>query len=176
MKYAPDDYSRAFLKALAKTPRQRQGLLVKRFWAVIRKNGDLEEAEKIIAAVERLLVREAGGRWVEIEVARPLPRPLLGTLTRRFGRRDHIDSAERQALIAGVRITIDGERELDYSLQRKLARMFTPLDPGRYGFQAPSETEFLTGPAGDKKGESSNQNKGLALQGEDLTGFASASH
>lgn len=124
MKHSPDTYARAFLNALDETPRSKRGILAKRLAAAIRRNGDLAKAEKITSAVEQALVAKAGGRWVRVEVARALDTASLAGVTRNFERRDRIEITARPALIAGVRITVDGERELDSTLQRKLKRMF----------------------------------------------------
>lgn len=129
MKHSPEIYARAFLESLGAAPRHEQGGLMKRFLALVHTNGDWPNAPRILGAVERLVVRERGGRWVRVECARTVRQGLRAMIQRHFGRKDRIEIASNPSLIAGIRVTMDGRQELDYSFQRKLKRLF----PGRVG-------------------------------------------
>ncbi|MBI4120243.1 MAG: hypothetical protein HY454_02140 [Parcubacteria group bacterium] len=72
MRYHPNHYAQALLGTLNDSPREGWDKLIKNLAELIAHNGDLSAADKIIAAVEKLWVRQNGGRLVEIETARPI--------------------------------------------------------------------------------------------------------
>ena len=125
MRYAPSQYAEAFTAVVPKAPASRRAELTQRFLRSVRKNGDLSRIRQIVAAIERRLVTERGGAWIRLEFARPQPEHAVAGLRGSFGAHDHIEVAVRPELIAGVRITRDNETELDYSLARKLKKLFT---------------------------------------------------
>jgi|SRR3989344_3555991 len=117
MKYAPDTYARAFwetLSAQAGKPEPKQ------FVEVVAKNGDFSRIDRIVAAIEKHAVHAQGGRMVELEFARSS----AVSQKFKFSAKDRVHTSINSSLVAGVRVTIDGERELDLSLQRKLQKLF----------------------------------------------------
>ncbi|OHA09394.1 MAG: hypothetical protein A3B37_02420 [Candidatus Sungbacteria bacterium RIFCSPLOWO2_01_FULL_59_16] len=124
MRYAPKHYAEAFATTIAKTPAAHWGELIKRFLRAVRKHGDVSRIRQILTAVERRFVTERGGEWIRLEFARPQPERALAILRDHFRARDHVEVVVRPELIAGIRITRNGETELDYSLARKLKKLF----------------------------------------------------
>jgi len=124
MKYPPLIYAEALRSVLTETSVTRQGTVIEKFVAVLAKNGDLAQGGKIAEKLEGMFVAAAGGRLVKIETARDLPAAQLTKLKGQFGKMDQIQVVINPELVAGVRITIDGERELDQSLARKLRNIF----------------------------------------------------
>lgn len=125
MKYRPEHYARAILAALYEAPARERPLIFRRFIKAVKKYGDASRLTSIAAALERILVQRRGGHIVDLEVARPLRKRLARTILRRFLERDVVRTVVTPSLIAGVRITIDGEYEIDETLARKLQRMFS---------------------------------------------------
>lgn len=125
MKYAPNQYAKAFMSVVARAPTTKRAEFTKRFLRSVQKNGDLSRIRQILNAIERHFVAERGGAWVRLEFARPQPECAVAALRERFGARDHVEVAVRPELVAGVRITQNGDTELDYSLARKLKKLFT---------------------------------------------------
>jgi len=122
MKYAPELYAEAFIQALDESAgHASRDALVASLLAVIEKNGDNARKVKILNAVRRAFIKKRGGREITIETARVQQHIDLG---RYFTKEDEIETRVNPDLVAGLRITIDGERELDTSLHRKLSRMF----------------------------------------------------
>lgn len=111
MKYNPDTYARVFWEV---KPEPRQ------FLSVVAKNGDLQRVDKIVDAIEAHAVHAAGGHTIALEFARETEFAKQFT----FFTHDRIRTIINPALVAGVRITIDGEQELDMSLQRKLNKLW----------------------------------------------------
>ena len=119
MKYAPKIYAQAFLEAL---PAGEAGKpFIKRFLQVIEKNGDSARLDKIVEAIEELETKKQGGRMIHIELAR---NPELAKQFK-FQSKDNVKVSVNPSLVAGVRITIDGEQQFDGSLIRKLNKIFS---------------------------------------------------
>ncbi|MBI3273672.1 MAG: F0F1 ATP synthase subunit delta [Candidatus Colwellbacteria bacterium] len=125
MKYSPKTYAAALMGALKNVPENSQSLLLRRFLEIITKNGDWAGIRKILSAVSEFSVRESGGRMVKLEFARAVPADFISKLSSVFRAEDYIEVAINTQLVAGVRLTIDGEKEFDGSLQKKLNRLFS---------------------------------------------------
>jgi F0F1-type ATP synthase delta subunit len=126
MRYTPAAYSHAFVAlALGVKSEAEQGILVKQFWAAVEKNGDLAKKDKIVAEAERLL-RHADGRnlW-EIETARKLTAPAKNILEGLAKAKDVVREVINPELVAGARITKNGEEQLDVSLASRLDKLFS---------------------------------------------------
>jgi len=124
MKYSPEDYAKAFSEIIAATADAKKEDMFKRFIAVIQKNGDGMRLKKILQVVRAVLVRQQGGRVVKLETARPMAEKALAELREKFTAKDYVEAVENSLLIAGVRVTVNGEEELDNTLSRKLKRLF----------------------------------------------------
>lgn len=124
MKYPSYLYARAFLEVMEKTPERKRGEILKRFVQLLFKNGDIRRADKIIEAVSRFIVQARGGRSVAIEYARIIPAKLRRKLTGAFSKKDAVTEILNPVLVAGVRITMDGNEELDMTMARKLKKVF----------------------------------------------------
>ena len=121
MKYSLDNYVGAFTQAFEKTSRED---VVASFVKLLKKTGDIKFAGKIIEGIFKKLVKNDEGRWVRIETARELKEAASKSLKDRFTKKDHLTFDVNPELVAGVRITVDGEEELDNSLQNKLNKLF----------------------------------------------------
>lgn len=123
MKYKPEIYSRALAEALnSKTISETD--ILKNFLRAVQKNGDWIGISKILRAAETRLVKNRGGRMVLVESARDLPKNVAERFLKKFEKEDKVEFSKNPLLIAGARITIDGERELNFSFRRKLNKLF----------------------------------------------------
>ena len=120
---APTVFARAFRRALMERPND-EIFLVRNLVSAIRKHGLVQHTERIVKKVSREIVRHHKGRWVCVETARPLPMELQEAIRRSFEKKDYIEELMRPELVAGMRIVVDGEREFDESLKRKLDKLF----------------------------------------------------
>ena len=124
MKYSIEDYAKALASAVLEMRPGAEAAVKRNFEQVVQKNGDRERANKILDAASRLLRAQKGGREVVFESARPMSpthRKALDPLLRPDDQAAH---KVNPALVAGVRITIDGEYEFDGSLRGKLDKIF----------------------------------------------------
>lgn len=120
MKYATNNYVIAFTEIVTKVLQEKA---VEGFVKLLKKTGDIKHSKKIIEAVHKKLVNEKGGKWVNVEVAREsaLEREKL---KHNFSNKDYVDFKINPELVAGIRITVDGDEELNNSLQNKLNKLF----------------------------------------------------
>lgn len=125
MKYSPTIYAQSLIAVLEDTPPARHGRIIKNFIGVMWKHGAWRAREPIVAAFGRALAEAHGGRIVRIETARVLPQHLQKSIKESFTReQDIVEEYIHPSLIAGVRVSVNGEREFDGSLQRKLKKLF----------------------------------------------------
>ena len=124
MKYSASLYSQAFLLAMDETPKTQRGDVSKRFIETVRKNGDFSRIDSIVKAIEKAWVQNKGGKYVKVEFARELPESQVKKISSKFSSKDTVETFINPQLVAGVRITIDGERELDQTMARNLNRLF----------------------------------------------------
>ncbi len=119
MRYSINNYVEAFSQAVegASSDTAVKGLV-----KLLRKTGDIRNANKIFEAIHKKLVNSKGGRWVNIETARESAS--TKELMHKFSAKDHVEVKINPELVAGARVTINGEEELDNSLSYKLNKMF----------------------------------------------------
>ena len=120
MRYSLNNYVGAFNQVIKTTSREK---VVEGFVKLLKKTGDIKHSKKIIEAIHKKLVNEKGGEWVNVETARGAALK-KETFRHKFSEKDHVDFKINPELVAGVRITIDGESELNNSLQNKLNKLF----------------------------------------------------
>ena len=124
MNYSPELYAKAFFSVWGVTPPRKRSQCLRRFVQTVIKHGDDARFRKIVRALEEEATRRQGGKVVEFEFARPVSPLLLSKLANIFSRKDLIRVRVKPGLIAGVRMIIDGERQLDVTLRRKIDDMF----------------------------------------------------
>lgn len=116
-------YARAFLEILDQDPKcgekALQGLL-----RLIRKSGDWPRRHKIVEACEQAWRMKNDRPLVVIESARPLGEAGLAHLKKNFPGSYDFKEVIRPELIAGARVSINKEIEIDGSLSRVLKQIF----------------------------------------------------
>jgi len=115
MKYSPVNYAKAYIETKPAP---------KDFLRVVEKFGDISRLKKIVAAIEELAAKEAGGHIIDMEFARGMEKKLVEKMKNKFTAKDIVHVSINPSLVAGVRITIDGTKELDNSFRRKINTLF----------------------------------------------------
>ena len=123
MKYPAEIYARVFVACAEEAPSRTQAL-TRTFLETIEKNGDMPHRRKILAALEREFALAAGGRLVTLEFAREASPKAIRKIAAAFRKQDRATATVNPELIAGVRITVDGQEELDATFARKLKLLF----------------------------------------------------
>lgn len=124
MKYTPEQYSEAFWQVASNASDSEIPKIVSNFVQAVAKYGDLSRRERIVEAIETKQVRNDGGRVIKLEFARKQDNTIIDELLKSFETKDQVTIVINSSLIAGVRVTIDGEKELDMSMQHKLNKLF----------------------------------------------------
>jgi F0F1-type ATP synthase delta subunit len=123
MKYSIRDYAKALDQALAGSKTNGQAVATN-FIALVQRNGDGERLKKILDETERLGRRKTGLREVFVESARPLGKAQEKMIEKFIKSGDTAHYAVDPSLVAGVRITVDGEMQFDGTLKAKLDQLF----------------------------------------------------
>lgn len=95
-----------------------------RFLAVLAKNGLQGKVMEIVALAEDIVLQKQGKKKITLETARPATasqKKLLHTIAKQG---DVVKEKISPELIAGVRITVNGNKQFDLSLQKKLQKIF----------------------------------------------------
>ena len=112
-------YARAFRKALEEKE-ANSDTLVRNLVDSLHRHRVLTRKARIVSLISREIVRHRGGHWIEIETARPLSATNRDKAARAFAKTDHLEERTRTELIAGIRIIVDGQKEYDGSLKKRL--------------------------------------------------------
>ncbi len=122
MKFRPSHYARAFLESLADGVPYESAK--SRLLAVLAKNGDSHRTNQVVYEIEKLEVAKHGGRMVNVEFARTPKSSDETKILSTFTKADRVATRITPELIAGTRITLDDERELDFSLAGRMRVLF----------------------------------------------------
>jgi F0F1-type ATP synthase delta subunit len=122
MKYRPSHYAEAFRAAIeaGMAYDTAHDNLVR----TLEKHGDRHRLPQVVAEIEAREVAKQGGHMVAIELAREVSASAQTALKNAFSDADRIETRINPDLVAGVRVTIDHERELDLSLRGKMRTLF----------------------------------------------------
>ena len=122
MTILPTMYAEAFIEATETNPDTLHAV-TRNFVQLLDRHGVLKDAERIIRAIEMGLTKKHGGKWIEVEYAREVGAHLRRTVLTAFRPEDHVEERMNPNLVAGVRITVDGAREIDQSLTRRMQEL-----------------------------------------------------
>ena len=131
MTFSALTYAKAFTEVLAVAPKgeprsgEAEREIRKRFLAVVKKHGDTASLPKILREIIRLTDEREGVHRVEVASARPLADRALQSIRVALGKGDVLKPVVVPALVAGVRITVDGEHVIDASLAGRVKKLFS---------------------------------------------------
>lgn len=127
MKYPAHIYAKALAEVIvaAKAASDtEQDAIVRRFVALVRKNGDEAHLRKIVEEAARFVRGKSGVRKVMMETARPLGAAQKKQLAAFTKAGDVIVEKVNPELVAGVKIIVNDELQFDGSLKGKLDKLF----------------------------------------------------
>lgn len=119
MNIKPKIYALAMVDAFI-SAKQSEIKILKNVVAIMKKNGDTRKVSSIIRLAERLFYEKTGKRKIVIEMAREgshIPKSLAK-------KGDIVQRIIKKELVAGVRIIVNHERQLDYSLIKNINEVF----------------------------------------------------
>ncbi|MBI3442193.1 MAG: F0F1 ATP synthase subunit delta [Candidatus Sungbacteria bacterium] len=124
MKYRIAQYAEALHAALKDAPASKQKQIMRRFAALLARHRMSGKSDSVVAAYEKIVLRENGVRKVKIESAAPVSEQLKKEIGQILGKEVLIEEKTRPDLLAGVKILVDGELLIDASAKRQLERIF----------------------------------------------------
>lgn len=124
MRYPTHIYAKALAEAILTAKKGEEDAVANRFLALLRRSGDEVHLRKIVEKAARLVEGKRGIRKVTLGMARPLTNAQKKTVGSFLKTGDVVEERIDAALIAGIRITVDDELQLDGSLKGKLDKMF----------------------------------------------------
>ena len=120
-KYTSRKYAKALTEAiLAKEPQEPQKI-ISNFLALLQRNGDVKKAKEIIALAGALILEKEGNKKVTLQTARKIKN--IGISIAKKG--DVVVQEVNADLIAGVKVIINNEKQLDFSLKKKMQEIFS---------------------------------------------------
>jgi len=123
MKYKTTDYAKALTEILSdKNFNEKQ--ITQGFVRLLERQGDIKKAKEIIKTAKFLLVKKNGKKSVFFETARKLSDGQKQMLSKFIDEGDIVEEKINKELIAGVKIIIDSEKQLDQTILRKINNIF----------------------------------------------------
>ncbi len=129
MKYTPQHFAHAFVDLYQNGSEGDRKKLVKRFIEVLVYHGMFRHRNEIIKVIHEMLTTRNGGKLIRIEFARTPSDDLLHAAAGFLAKKDLVETVANPALGAGMRVTINGTKELNMSLAHILNSMFSVTTP-----------------------------------------------
>lgn len=124
MQYPSKKYAKALVEVLLKAKDERKIKKISdNFLKLLLKNSDLRKAKEILLLAEVEWLKETKSKKITLETARHTKN--LGALLRGVFKKDIIvEEKINKDLIAGIKIIINNEKQLDFSLKNTLEEVF----------------------------------------------------
>ncbi|MDO8639382.1 MAG: F0F1 ATP synthase subunit delta, partial [bacterium] len=124
MTYSPKDYAQSFCDVILKTKSENKiGHSIKNFLDLVRRNRDQKKLKEIIDLAENIINQKTGRRKITIESARELKGKNKKTADSCIRKTDKVERKINPDLLAGVRITINNEFQIDGSFSNKIKKV-----------------------------------------------------
>jgi len=124
MKYKVKDYAKALAEVLSAKDIDEKKLAAG-FVKLLEKQGDLGKAEEILEKAEIFLAKNSGKKAITFETARKLTDHQKKSFSKFIEKGDVVKEKISPDLIAGIKIMVDGDRQIDYSMKNKINKIFS---------------------------------------------------
>lgn len=124
MKYTVKQYAEALYSALEKKKAKEAADITRRFFSIVRKNGDSPRMELIFRAFQKEYLKQKRFRAVDIEMASAVPARVKRDIKTILGGEIVFAESENPALGAGIRITVDEDILIDASAKKQLEKIY----------------------------------------------------
>lgn len=124
MKYTVKQYAEALYGALEKKKAKEAAEITRRFFSIVRKNGDSPRMELIFRAFQKEYLKQKKLRAVDIEMASAVPARVKRDIKTILGGEIVFTESENPAVGAGIRITVDEDILIDASAKKQLEKIY----------------------------------------------------
>lgn len=114
-------YAKALVEIMISVPGQQEKLL-RAFVRLLQKNGQTHKIREIISLARNRYAKKTGQRNIIIESARKVNVKSILKKLQREG--DNVQEKIQPELVAGLKITVNSEAQLDFSLSNRLDNIF----------------------------------------------------
>jgi len=123
MKYKTKDYANALVEILSED-KMTDKKISQSFIKLLERQNDLKKSKEIIDLAEFLLAKKNKKKSIIFETARKLSENQKKILLKSTEKGDIVKERINSELIAGVKIIIDNEKQLDQTLLKKINSLF----------------------------------------------------
>jgi len=124
MKYKVKDYAKALAEVLSAKDIDEKKLAAG-FIKLLEKQGDLGKVKEIFEKAEIFLAKRLGKKAVTFETARKMTEQQKKAFSKFIEKGDVIKEKISPDLIAGVKVVVDGDKQIDYSMKNKINKIFS---------------------------------------------------
>jgi F0F1-type ATP synthase delta subunit len=124
MKYKNSDYAKALAEILSNDKKIDGKKLFNGLVKLLERQGKLKKAKDIINLARFSLAKKQGKKLVVLESARKLSASQRESLSKFIEKGDIVEEKINRELIAGIKIIIDNEKQLDQTIIKKINNLF----------------------------------------------------
>lgn len=118
----PKIYAEALVDVILKQVHEEK--ILDNFIKLLQKNGDMGKSSHIISVAKKIFIKKTGRRQLTIESARKIKVKQKELVESILHKGDIVNEKINKDLLAGIKIIIDGEKQFDASMQKKLENIF----------------------------------------------------
>lgn len=116
-----------YAKALAEVLSKKRSVneekkIVQNFLLLLEKRGGMSNAKVIVSQAEMMMLKNKGNKKITLETARKIELKKMIKGLVKTG--DTVEEKINPSLVAGIKVIVDGEQQLDFSLAKKLNEIF----------------------------------------------------
>lgn len=123
MRYTVKQYAEGLLRALQGKTEKQQGEVIKRFMALLQKNGAFQKRKEILKEAERQYLKQEKVKKVSVELASETPSGLQKEIEGALGTKIIFESSVNKNILGGIKILIDDETLIDASARTQIAKL-----------------------------------------------------
>lgn len=121
MKYKAKIYAKALADSILDSKAENKKI-INNFLKLLERNQDLKKSEEIVLIAENMLLKKTGNKKVILEIARKID---TKDAVKDFVKKgDVIEEKINPKLVAGIKVIVNNDKQLDFSLLRKLENIF----------------------------------------------------
>jgi len=123
MKHKPKIYAQALAEVILGKDADEKKIL-ENFLKFLQKNGDMGKANQIVSLAKKIFIKKTGRRQLTIESARRIKAKQKELVDSILQKGDVVEEKINKDLLAGIKIIINGEKQFDGSMRKKLNNLF----------------------------------------------------
>lgn len=124
MKYSARIYAAALVKAISGKSKDEQKNAMSRLLQIIRRNRDQQKISRVLEEAEKIILKNTKTVKVQIESAEPVLLGVKREIKKTIDKKILLSEKINPAILAGIKILINGELLIDSTAQSRLNKLF----------------------------------------------------